>query len=216
MPFVSIPIKADDDILTAAYLNTLSDDIEFLHGIGSGGNPPFASSRGTDTKYDRSDAEWYFRHRNQYVHGKVLSYGGSWEYARFYYAGFKVAGDEAAHTTFAFDVDLQDPTTWPNYVGAWATSTAYEDDVNGDGVGGNSDDGSYVSHGGSYWRCILAHTSSATDEPGVGVNTATYWEQVTDFSAEVGTFFVVWADVNFSGATEVGVEYIFENDAAAL
>lgn len=33
-----------------------------------------------------------------------------------------------------------------------------------------------VSNNGSSYICIQAHTSSATDEPGVGANTATYWE----------------------------------------
>lgn len=216
MPFTAIPTKADGDILTASYLNTLSDDVEFLHSVANGANAPFNSNRGTDDTYDRTNAEWYIRHRLQYLHGKINSYGGPWEYARFYYAGFKVAGDEAAHESLSFDVDLNDPTTWPNYVAAWALATAYEDDVNGDGSSGNSDDGSYVSHGGSFWRCKLAHTSAGTDEPGVGVNTATHWDEVTDFSASVATFFVTWADVNFTGGTEVGVEYAFETDASSL
>jgi len=47
---------------------------------------------------------------------------------------------------------------------AWVTSTAYV-----------VDDVVYV--GSLIYRCILAHTSSATDEPGTGTNWATYWEQ---------------------------------------
>jgi hypothetical protein len=51
-----------------------------------------------------------------------------------------------------------------NYItGGWVVSTAYAaSDV-------------LVNNGTSY-ICILAHTSASTDEPGVGVNTATYWE----------------------------------------
>lgn len=214
MPYTSIPTKADGDILSASLLNTLSDDVEYLYSLGNAANAPFNSNRGTDDTYDRTNAEWYIRHRCQYLHCKINSYGGPWEYARFYYAGFKVAGDESADESLNIAVDLTDITTWPNYVGAWALSTAYEDDVNGDGVSGNGDDGSYVSHGGAFWRCILAHTSASTDEPGVGVNTATYWEQVAPFV--VGTFYVMWADVNFTGGTEVGVEYAFESDASSL
>lgn len=57
--------------------------------------------------------------------------------------------------------------TWE---GDWATDTDYV--LN-----------SVVSNGGSSHICILAHTSAAADEPGVGVNTATYWELL----AEKGT-----------------------------
>lgn len=50
-----------------------------------------------------------------------------------------------------------------NWRGAWITSTAFVvNDV--------------VSNDGSTHICILAHTSAGTDEPGVGANTATYWE----------------------------------------
>lgn len=45
---------------------------------------------------------------------------------------------------------------------AWATATDYV--VN-----------DFVNNGGTVYRCIQAHTSSATDEPGVGANEATYW-----------------------------------------
>lgn len=48
------------------------------------------------------------------------------------------------------------------YNGAWLTDTPYTvDDL--------------VTNNGSTYACILDHTSSASDEPGVGVNTATYW-----------------------------------------
>ncbi len=36
-----------------------------------------------------------------------------------------------------------------------------------------------VTANGSVWRCILAHTSTANDEPGEGVNYATYWVLVS-------------------------------------
>lgn len=50
-----------------------------------------------------------------------------------------------------------------SWLGAWALSTDFAlRDV--------------VSNNGSSHICIQAHTSSATDEPGVGANAATYWE----------------------------------------
>lgn len=46
--------------------------------------------------------------------------------------------------------------------GAWALSTAYSvDDA--------------VEHNGSSYICIAAHTSTASDEPGVGASWTTYW-----------------------------------------
>jgi hypothetical protein len=52
--------------------------------------------------------------------------------------------------------------TWE---GSWLTATSYAvNDV--------------VENDGSSYICILDHTSSATDEPGAGANTATYWELV--------------------------------------
>lgn len=48
------------------------------------------------------------------------------------------------------------------FQGAWLTGTAYTvDDL--------------ATNNGSTYACILDHTSSATDEPGVGANTDTYW-----------------------------------------
>jgi len=57
----------------------------------------------------------------------------------------------------------------------WAISTAYA--LN-----------NIVVHGSSSYICILGHTSSATDEPGVGASWTTYW-------ADNGT---VWLDIDYS------------------
>lgn len=69
-------------------------------------------------------------------------------------------------TAVSFPVTMsqvgQQGTTGASWQGAWALSTDYAvNDV--------------VSNDGSAYICILAHTSASTDEPGVGVNTATYW-----------------------------------------
>lgn len=64
---------------------------------------------------------------------------------------------------------------YPSPVGAnapaWALTTLYTPSI----VRRNSSN--------NHYRCILLHTSAATDEPGVGVNWATYWVQV--FPAQV-------------------------------
>jgi len=80
-----------------------------------------------------------------------------------------VAGQSQSHpswatsTTYSFDNYVFHNPGVPE----WSTSTPYSlDDV----VYNNSDEPVY--------RCILAHTSSASDEPGVGGSWTTYWESV--------------------------------------
>lgn len=215
MPWTTIPTKADGDVLTAAHLNLLSANQEFLHSLGNAANPPFNSFRNTVVTLDDADAQWFIRHRLNYLHARVLSYGGNWSYCRVYYNGIKVMGSESATTSLSSNVDLTDITAYPNYAGAWLTATAYEDDVNGDGGGGNGDDGSIVINNSVYYRCILAHTSGATDdEPGVGATWATYWEVIA--APTVGNIYAIYVDAYFGSGTEVGVEYIFETDSASL
>lgn len=214
MPYTTISSQSDGNILSASYLNTLSNNQEFLFGLANQANAPFNSFRATVGTLDRDNMEWWGRHRLQYLHWKLTSQGGSWEYARVYMNGVKVGGDEGAHTTFSGYYDM---TTWaglPNLLGAWVTSHAYDDDVNGDGSGGNGDDGDVVTQSGSYYRCKLAHTSGAGNQPGIGGSWTTYWDLLT--LPNIGDMFQVWADINFSGSTETTVEYILEADASSL
>lgn len=57
-----------------------------------------------------------------------------------------------------------------DFLGAWALSTAYET-ANSPTVCKSST----VFHNGNAYVCIQDHTSSATDEPGVGASWETYW-----------------------------------------
>lgn len=214
MPFTTIPTVSTGDVISASYLNTLSSNQEFLHSLGNSANTPFNSHRSTQATLEAAEAQWFVRHRLDYLHYKVLSYGSDWNYARVYYNGWKVAGSETAAASLSGSVDLTDPEAWPNWVAAWLTATAYEDDVNGDGSSGNSDDGDIVSHGGAYYRCKLSHTSGASTEPGVGGSWTTNWDLIT--LPAVGDIVQIYADVNFNSGTEVGVEYFFEADSASL
>ena len=77
-----------------------------------------------------------------------------------------VSVDISGVSTISVDVSQvgQQGVKGVNYItGGWVVSTAYADsDV--------------LYNNGTSYICILAHTSASTDEPGVGVNTATYWE----------------------------------------
>ncbi|MHB9027079.1 MAG: hypothetical protein ACYC7E_23330, partial [Armatimonadota bacterium] len=57
--------------------------------------------------------------------------------------------------------------------GAWLTATAYA----------ITPDIDWVTHNGNSYACILAHTAGATTEPGVGVDWATYWQQLSEKGA---------------------------------
>lgn len=215
MSYTSIPTKADGDILTAAHLNLLSANQEFLWGLGNTVNTPFNSFRDTKVTLDNLDALWYGRHRCRYLHYKVTSYGGSWNYARIYFSGLKVAAMESAGTSFSGAFDLTDYSGLPNLVGAWSgSSVSYDDDQNGDGASGNSDDGDVVTHGGNYFRCKLSHTSGGSNEPGVGGSWATYWDGIAP--PTLLALCTAYADINFNSGTEVGVEYILEADSPTL
>lgn len=71
----------------------------------------------------------------------------------------KNAAEAAAATAVAAAANL------PEWMGPWLTGTAY----------GLNDQ---VSNGGSSYICILAHTSGASTEPGVGASWATNWNLV--------------------------------------
>lgn len=96
-------------------------------------------------------------------------------------------------TAVSFPVTLsqvgQQGATGASWQGAWALSTDYAvNDV--------------VSSGGSAYICILAHTSASTDEPGVGVNTATYWAILAAGGAD-GTDGIGFTGGSYDGGTGV-------------
>jgi len=85
-----------------------------------------------------------------------------------------VSVDISGVSTISVDVSQvgQQGVKGVNYIsGGWVVSTAYSaSDV-------------LVNNGTSY-ICLLSHTSASTDEPGVGVNTATYWDVFSESGAD--------------------------------
>lgn len=212
MPYTAVPTINDNDVLTASYLNSLSSNQEFLYSLGNAANAPFNSIRVNTGNLDESIAFWRIRHRLDHLHFRITTVDSSNdEWLRVYYNGVKVWGDESpSGGVYSGTYDLSTWAGLPNLAGAWATSTSYDDDLQGDG-----DDGEVVLHGGQYYRCIDAHTSGANDdEPGVGANWQTYWDLLT--LPGVGTMCQVWVRVSKSIAQEVTVEYVFETDSDTL
>lgn len=208
MPYTTVPSRSDGDVLTAAHLNILSANQEFLNGLANRANPPFNSFRKGGGSLTQAHMIWFGRHQNQYFHYNVESSPGA-DYIRIYWNDTKVAGDEGTPTSFAGYADLNDPSTWPNVTGSWAITTAYEDDLIGAG-----DDGEIVENDGAYYKCIVSHTSTADDEPGVGVNWEDFW--VLLGAPVSGQLYTAYVDVNEGGAGVITVNYLIEIDATSI
>lgn len=208
MPYTSITTRADGDILTAAHLNTLSANQEFLHGLANRANPPFNSYRIAGGTINRTTMVWFSRYRVDYFHWKIETTSVP-TYMRVYYNDNKVYGDEApVGLTWTGQIDHTDFSAYPNLSGAWSVAAvAYEDDYNGSG-----DDGEIVSHGGAYYKCILSHTSGASTEPGVGASWTTNWVLLS--VPTVGD--LVDAHVVIDSGGTITIEYLIETDSAAL
>lgn len=213
MPYTSPPTVADNQILTASYLNLLSNDIAFLYGLANAAAVPFNSFGEVHITLDQNSMIWYVRHRVPYLHWKISSGGGNWNYCRVYFNGVLV-GEGAVGATFTGTYNLSSWAGLPHLLGAWATGVAYEDDVHGGGSGGNGDDGHVVTVGGQYYRCKLAHTSAAGNQPGSGASWTTYWDLLT--LPGIGTICTTWVDVNFTSGTLARIEYLVETDSASF
>lgn len=207
MPYTTITTFVDGNILTASQLNTLSGNQEFLHSLGNSAFAPFNSFRITATSFDEADAVWWIRHRLPYLHNKTtLNAAGGPLYWRFFFNGTKygeVASPGAGVTGYN---DVTTFVSLPNLLGAWITATAYDDDTNGDG--------DVVTSGGSYYKCILSHTSGATNEPGVGASWATYWTLLV--LPVIGQMYSAHIEVAYSSPNESTVEYMFQSDSTTL
>jgi hypothetical protein len=207
MPYQTISTLSDGNVLSAAHLNLIADNIEFLKGISASPNVGFHSFRANQETITSADAVWYIRHRNRYLHYKI-SANATPSYIRIFYNGVKFASHEApaSGTSFSGYFDLTTWTGCPNYQGAWVTATGYQ--ANRDG------DGDIVLHGGAYYKCKSNHTSGAGSEPGVGGSWTTYWDLLT--LPGLLTQCQMWVVVDFSASQQVTVEYLIESDGTSL
>lgn len=67
MSYVVPPTFVDDQILSAAQLNVLGDDIAYLYGLARAANPPFPQV------YTASaiNGKWLLRHRCRYLYAQI-------------------------------------------------------------------------------------------------------------------------------------------------
>jgi len=189
MPYEAPPTFTDGDVLSASNLNVISRDIEYFHGLISGVNFPFYALLGTD-EVDKEDQAYYCWHA-----GSILSYkfntvynslSGDTDSVVCFYVDW---GDAATkpHLIYAGTtgilhegtVNLYDPSSWPLYVGDWATSTVYSEDSSPN-WGRADGDGEIVNVPGTgFFKCETGHTSGvfATDLA------AGYWTAINNPTA---------------------------------
>ena len=207
MSYTTIATKADGDILTASYLNTLSDNAEFLYGIANRANVPMCTLRVSATDVDNSDAIWYFRHKLRYLHYKI-SCAANPDHVRVFYAATSYyAASVLTGTSYTGYIDLNTLANLPKLLGAWVTATSYDNNSNGDG--------DVVTRSGVYYKCTVDHTSGASTEPGVGGSWATVWEVLN--VPGLNTFHSCWVEVGGYGSPQtITVEYLVESDSTSI
>lgn len=195
----------------ASHFNTLNANGAFLNAIVTRSNVPCPCVQRNDIlDFTGPGNHFYtFRHRLRYLHYRLQSHSNTLDYIRVFYNEWKVAENDAPPAspyTFQGAADIYSPSTWPNHLGAWASSTAYAEGRNGDG--------DIVGRGGSYYKCILNHTSGASSEPGVGGSWQTYWTQWV--APAIGGLASAHAQADYtSGSGELAIEYLIEREHGA-
>jgi len=71
MAFQYLPDRVTGDILSASYLNALTQNTEYLYGAAKGRNFPFQGYSHVDFTIDASKVYWYIRHRRFYLYYKM-------------------------------------------------------------------------------------------------------------------------------------------------
>jgi len=137
MSYTSPPIFADGNLLSAAQMNTLSDDVEFLHGVVMGPNIPFCSVvSNTGGSLDATNAVWMIRHKHRYLHYYISQLASQSDSLEIRYDGTAVysdGGDRTAPWAWSGYVDL-DSTPGGLTVGNWYEITVHYTPKTGSGV----------------------------------------------------------------------------------
>lgn len=106
MAWTTPPTFVDGAVLSAAQLNILSDDLEYLAGYVAGGNPAVTStvclvSDGGPTP--RNDVFHLLRHLHRYLHVRVVAD----DEVEVHYGGTKVFEDGSPDGDETYVVDLE-------------------------------------------------------------------------------------------------------------
>lgn len=114
MPYTTPPTFVNGQIVSAAQLNILSDDIEFLNGVMAGPNIPFQS-----VTWDTNSGEhtWYMRYRHRYLHYSFQISSDAADDVKIYVNGSLVFHDGAPAQ--GFQTSYVDLNSLGLIVGTW-------------------------------------------------------------------------------------------------
>ena len=201
MAYVTPPTFADADILTATQLNTLSADLEFLHGIVGGTiNVPFASHRRIDN-FDVTNNQYLIQHLNQYLHYKARLLANDNADLDIYYFGVRVFHDgttRSAVYTYSGYIDLYDPSGWSDYIGTYAGGTTYQEhDI--------------VLDGGVYYASLQnGNTGHATSD-------GAWWRSLgATGNLTPGDYYYLYITTNLSASPQFVLDYLLESSETTL
>ena len=207
MAYGTPPTFADASILTATQLNILSGDIEYLYGIvGATINVPFASHRRIDN-FTATNNQYIAQHKARYLHflARLLANdnddldifidnGGTYA-KRVYHDG----ASRSATYTYTGYVDLDDPESWSDWIGAWSGATTYnEHDI--------------VSDGGIYWASL--QNGNTNNQP----PNATWWQSLGSAGAflTLGNYIKLYIVTNLSASPQFVLDYLLESPETTL
>jgi hypothetical protein len=114
MPYQVPPVFSSGNVLTAAQLNIISENLEFFWSLVSGVNIPFSGQTLTASGDSRV---WTFRNVARYLHYKVLLDVGTSDEFELYVNGNREVYDASNHNadyTFEGYVDLTAITSPPS------------------------------------------------------------------------------------------------------
>lgn len=138
MPYTTLPTFADGDVLTAADLNLLADNIEFLFGLVSGVNVPFSSdSIAGSSGVLTSSRPYAVRYQARYLLYKIRVVGGETEQFEIIINEVQEVVDTVDRTapyTFEGYIDLEGITTPPTLLDWLSVRVAIDWNVGGSAV----------------------------------------------------------------------------------
>ena len=220
MAYTVRPTFADTNILTAAQLNILSDDVEYLYGLVSGVNIPFNSIK-TTINLRSNNNQWLLRHAYKYLHHKALvTANTNDDYDIFINNGtddIMVFTDSTARSygppdyTYSGYIDLEDVTTWTT----GTTPGSGDDDIYQDAYAGGTTYDLYdiVLYSGKYYYSRVG--SNTGNQPDIST---TEWR-------DLGASENIWTDgvryqmyvyTNLNSSYTFTLDYLLESDQTSL
>ncbi len=134
---------------------------------------PYASNEVFDLQFTQLNDVLFIAHPNHYPKrlSRINSSRWVFEDVPFEFAPVLDVNEERTNVQVQFD-------GIPAFGVPWVTATPYQAGDRVHGITGTAQ--------GDVFECILGHTSAAADEPGIGVNTATYWTLILNGGYTVG------------------------------